>query len=690
MDNTAGIDAPIKSVKGVGAKTELLFQKIGVYTIGDILLRFPREYAAFPQPVEISTISQAAPGRRQAVIFRAENAAIVKYTRSMPVTIANGSHQGVSMEFLWFRMPFVKNTLKRGQTYILFGCVLNKSGRLSMEQPLIHTPEQYAALAGTLQPVYGLTAGLTNNLYKKTLRWVLGQNLLLPEYLPQKIREAHGLAELNDAVLHVHFPADFEALTKARRRLVFDEFFLFALSVQLQKVQGQKIENQYVVDGDLKPLLEKLPYRLTNAQSRVLEEIRGDLRGPYMMQRLVQGDVGSGKTVLAFLAMYLVSQSGCQSAIMAPTEVLAVQHYETFASYCDLFGVKAHLVLLTGSMTARQKRRAYERMQLFSDAMVIGTHALFQEQAVYDSLALVVTDEQHRFGVRQRETFSYKGHNPHILVMSATPIPRTLAIILYGDLDISVIDEVPAQRLPIKNCVVGTEWRPNAYAFIRREAEAGHQAYVICPLVEESEYAQGEDVISYTHRLQEVLPDSITVACLHGKMRPELKNKIMESFAANEIQVLVSTTVVEVGVNVPNATVMMIEDAQRFGLAQLHQLRGRVGRGDAQSYCILIHTSQEKGSAKRLEILKQTNDGFRIASEDLKLRGPGDFFGIRQSGDLAFQLADIYQDSDVLQMASKEVQRILARDPSLELPEHKNLREKACMFMGGQLERLNL
>lgn len=683
------ITTPISGVKGVGAKTEQLFQKTGVYTVGDILLRFPREYTRFPAPVEIS---EAAAGRKQAVILRVEAPVIVKRTKSMQIAICNGTHCDQKMEILWFRMPYVRNTLTKGQTFILYGTVQDKSGLLSMEQPVIYTPVQYEAIADSLQPVYGLTSGLTNNLYKKTLRQVLDEKLLIPEYLPAETRQKYQLAEYNYAVSQIHFPKDFDTLAQARRRLVFDEFFLFLLYMQLQKEQGQQIENiyQFQEEDVIGPLLEKLPYPLTNAQLRVLGEIQKDLHGPYIMQRLIQGDVGSGKTIVAFLAMYLVSASGYQSAIMAPTEVLAAQHYETFEQYIELLGIKTHLVLLTGAMTAKQKRRAYERMQLFPDAMIIGTHALFQEKAVYDNLALVITDEQHRFGVRQRETFSLKGESPHILVMSATPIPRTLAIILYGDLDISVIDEVPARRLPIKNCVVGTGWRPNAYEFIRKEIEAGHQAYVICPLVEASEHAEGENVMDYSQKLEQALPDDIHVAFLHGKMRSDMKNKVMEAFAANEIQVLVSTTVVEVGVNVPNATVMMIEDAQRFGLAQLHQLRGRVGRGDAQSYCIMINTSNAKGAGKRLDVLNRTNDGFRIASEDLKLRGPGDFFGIRQSGDMEFQLADIYQDAKVLQQASEEVQRILAADRALDLPEHEGLRRKAGEYFERQMERLNL
>lgn len=680
---------PIKGVKGVGEKTEQLFQKTGVYTIGDILLRFPREYVKFPAPVEIS---EAAAGKKQAVIFRVDAPVIVKRTRSMQIAILNGMHGNKKMECLWFHMPYVRNTLIKGQTFILYGTVQEKSGMLSMEQPVIYTPAQYETVADSMQPVYGLTLGLTNNLYKKTLQKALDEGILLHDNLPAETKKAFGLAEYNYAVSQIHFPKDFETLSQARRRLVFDEFFWFLLYMQLQKEQGQKLENifKFREDDLITPLLAKLPYKLTNAQLRVLDEIQKDMHGPYVMQRLIQGDVGSGKTIVAFFAMYLASANGYQSAIMAPTEVLASQHYETFEQYIELFGIKTHLVLLTGAMTAKQKRRAYERMQLFDDAMIIGTHALFQDKAVYDNLALVITDEQHRFGVRQRETFSLKGECPHILVMSATPIPRTLAIILYGDLDISVIDEVPARRLPIKNCVVGSGWRPNAYEFIRKEIEAGHQAYVICPLVEASEHAEGENVIDYSEKLTKALPDGIQVAFLHGKMRADMKNKVMEAFAANEIQVLVSTTVVEVGVNVPNATVMMIEDAQRFGLAQLHQLRGRVGRGDAQSYCIMINTSDAKGSGKRLDVLNRTNDGFRIASEDLKMRGPGDFFGIRQSGDMEFQLADIYQDVAVLKQAFEEVKRILEYDRALALPEHEGLLRKAEEYFERQMERLNL
>jgi ATP-dependent DNA helicase RecG len=526
----------------------------------------------------------------------------------------------------------------------------------------------------------------------KTIRQALGDRNLFTDYLPPEIRLKGELCEYNYAIKQIHFPDGMEQLIEARRRLVFDEFFLFIMGMQYQKAKNQKEPNRFAfadesfVDG----LVEKLPYELTGAQRRTIREIIADMKSPYVMQRLVQGDVGSGKTVIAFLAMALCAKSGFQSAIMAPTEVLARQHYESFVSMCGSFGLDCPVILLTGSLTASRKKKVYQQIQDSPNAMIIGTHALIQEKAVYGNLALVITDEQHRFGVRQREIFSEKGQTPHILVMSATPIPRTLAIIIYGDMDISVNDEVPARRLPNKNCVVGTAYRPKAYEFIREQVEMGHQAYVICPLVEESEQMEGENATDYASMLREQFGGGISVGLLHGKMKNDKKTEIMEAFARNEIQVLVSTTVVEVGVNVPNATVMMIENAERFGLAQLHQLRGRVGRGDAQSYCIMVNTSNTKTAQKRLETLNRSNDGFYIASEDLKLRGPGDFFGIRQSGDLVFQLADIYQDADVLKAASEAAKDVLEADPELSMEEHRGLRAEMGRFMDEQIKKMNL
>lgn len=682
-------NSSLQEIKGIGAKTAELFHKIEIDTVGELLLRYPRTYLQYP---EVKQPDEVEEGETAAVFGRILQSPVVRKARSMAITVTSIGAMGVSIQLVWYRMPYIKNNLKPGNLYIFYGKVGKKNGRLTMEQPAIYSEEQYRQLEDIFMPVYSLTTGLSNNMVTKAVRAALEDEILFLDYLPERIRDKYQLCEYNYAIKQIHFPDDMDTLIEARRRLVFDEFFLFILGMQFQKEKKQKEENCFSFSGDgfVEGLMEKLPYELTGAQKRALLDVQKDLRSPYVMQRLIQGDVGSGKTIIAFLAMADASHHSYQSAIMAPTEVLARQHYETYQKLCDSFGLRIPLILLTGSLTAKQKRMAYEAMDLYPNAMIIGTHALIQEKAVYANLSLVITDEQHRFGVRQRETFAEKGVHPNILVMSATPIPRTLAIILYGDLDISVVDEVPAKRLPIKNCVVDTRYRPKAYEFIEKEVRAGHQAYVICPLVEESENMEGENVMDYTKKLREILPDDIQLGVLHGKMKPDLKNRIMEEFAANQIQVLVSTTVVEVGVNVPNATVMMIENAERFGLAQLHQLRGRVGRGDAQSYCIMVNCSKSKHAKERLNILNQSNDGFKIASEDLKLRGPGDFFGIRQSGEMQFALGDIYQDAAILQQTSEEVAGLLEEDPLLEQEESKNLKYYMDEVMREKSKKLNL
>ena len=682
-------DSLISEIKGIGAKTEELFHKLGVYTVGDILLHYPRTYVQYPEAKHVDEVTE---GETAAVIGRVIKSPVVRRTRTMPITVTSIGAMNVEIELVWFRMPYIKNNITPGNTYVFYGKVQKKNGRLVIEQSVIYSQEQYAAMENVFLPVYGLTGGVSNNLITKTVRAALLEENLFRDYLPAKIRDKYQLCEYNYAIKQIHFPDDMETLITARKRLVFDEFFLFILSMQYHKEKRIKDENEFefMNDSFTDDLIAKLPYDLTGAQKRALLDVKKDMRSSYVMQRLIQGDVGSGKTIIAFLAMADAAHNDYQSAIMAPTEVLARQHYETFTKLCEQFGLKIPVVLLTGSMTARQKRMAYEALQLYPNAMVVGTHALIQEKAVYDNLALVITDEQHRFGVRQRETFAEKGSHPHILVMSATPIPRTLAIILYGDLDISVVDEVPAKRLPIKNCVVNTGYRSKAYAFIENEIKQGHQAYVICPLVEEVESMDAENATDYVKKLRGIFSDEIQLGLLHGQMKPDQKNKVMEAFMKNEVQVLVSTTVVEVGVNVPNATVMMIENAERFGLAQLHQLRGRVGRGDAQSYCIMVNCSKSKTAQKRLDILNHSNDGFKIASEDLKLRGPGDFFGIRQSGELQFALGDIYQDAMVLKQASDTVEELLEQDAELELPEHMNLRQYMEMFVSDQRNQMSL
>lgn len=685
----------IGEIKGIGAKTEQLFHKLGVYTVGDILLHYPRDYEKMPPLQSVGELfaGEMTEGMTAAVAARVEKVPLVRNTGRLQVTTLTVREQGHSLSLVWFRMPYLKSTLKVGEYFVFLGKLQRKGNSLSMDQPQILSPEKYQDMQNCLWPCYALTQGLSKNMVSKTVKQALEQLDLSRDYLPEDIRQRLYLAETNFALENIHFPESQEALAAARRRLVFDEFFQFILAAQLQKKQMERVKNEFVfrpMEGSwADEVVSKLPYDLTGAQKRTLREVRENMRGDTIMQRLIQGDVGSGKTILAFLAMLDCAQNGYQSALMAPTEVLARQHYETFRELCEKYELKVHVILLTGSMTQREKRRAYDRIQLYSGAMVIGTHALIQERTVFDNLALVITDEQHRFGVKQRENLYLKGSQPHILVMSATPIPRTLAIILYGDLDISVVDEVPARRLPIKNCVVPPSYRPKAYQFIKNEVKKGHQAYVICPLVEESEGLEAENVVEYTEKLRRQLP-GVEIACLHGKMKGALKNQIMEEYAAGKIQVLVSTTVIEVGVNVPNATVMMIEDAQRFGLAQLHQLRGRVGRGEAQSYCIMMNTSDGDRAKKRLEIINKSNDGFFIASEDLKLRGPGDFFGIRQSGLLEFQLGDIYQDSDLLKLASREAKEILAEDPELQDERNQSIREQVLKYLDACVETANL
>ena len=656
---------PVNRIKGVGEKTAALFGKINVFTVEDLIRHYPRDYETYDAPV---SIREASTGSVQAIYGQITAIPNVKKVRNLSILNAilkDGSNDSIQLTF--FNMPFLKKVLKPGGFYLFRGLVQQRGTHKIMEQPRMFTWDEYKQKSGRLLPRYALTKGLTNQTVQKSVAQALEYYPPEKEYLPQMILQKYPMLSHREAVYALHFPENREELLAARSRMVFEEFFSFLLVLRKNKELAAKTENHFPMyeTADTVRFLEQLPFPLTKAQRKVWGELREDMGSPYAMNRLIQGDVGSGKTILAVLALLMCAANGYQGAMMAPTEVLAVQHFETISGYVEKYGIAFRPVLLTGSMTAKEKREAYAKIASGEANLIIGTHALIQEKVEYSSLALVVTDEQHRFGVRQRETLAAKGSEPHVLVMSATPIPRTLAIILYGDLKVSVIDELPANRLPIKNCVVGTSYRPKAYEFIAKEVAAGRQAYVICPMVEEGESEDLENVVDYTEKLRVALPPSVQVAYLHGKMRPADKNRIMEEFADKKIDVLVSTTVIEVGINVPNATVMMVENAERFGLAQLHQLRGRVGRGEFQSYCIFISTSEAKETMERLQILNHSNDGFHIASEDLKLRGPGDIFGIRQSGEFAFVLGDIYTDANILKEASDAVEQLLVSDPDL-------------------------
>lgn len=665
----------ITSLKGVGEKTAQLFEKLDITTTDDLLVYYPRDYEYFSAPV---TLEQAATDEVTAVSGRIRGNIATRHVRGLSITAFEMECAGGGiLQMTYFNMPYLKNSLKCDTQYVVRGYLLKKGGRFVMEQAKLYKPEEYGKMAGRMMPCYGTTKGLTNNAITKAVRQALAVSSLPQDHLPDIIRESEHLDPLEDAIRQMHFPDSKELLVQARERLVFDEFLLFILMLRRMREDNQVVQNQYpMIDvAQTGRLLEALPYRLTAAQQKVWTEIRSDLTSEHVMNRLIQGDVGSGKTILAFLALLMCVANGYQGAMMAPTEVLAAQHYESLSQLQKQYKLPIRPVLLTGSATAKERRQIYAQIESGEANVILGTHALIQDKVVYHDLALVITDEQHRFGVRQRESLAQKGKQVHVLVMSATPIPRTLAIILYGDLHISVLDELPANRLPVKNCVVNTSYRETAYRFMEKEIAAGHQVYIICPMVEEGEMAELEDVASYTARLKSILPAEIQIAALHGKMKPAQKNRIMEAFAARQIDILVSTTVIEVGINVPNATVMMVENAERFGLAQLHQLRGRVGRGDTQSYCIFMSKSPKPETLARLKILNESNDGFYIASQDLKLRGPGDLFGIRQSGALKFVLGDIFQDASILQRASDWADRILYEDASLTTPQYASLGE---------------
>ena len=660
----------LNNLKGIGEKTEKLFYKAGIEKVNDLLRYYPRYYDVFEEPVLIRDLEC---DRTQAIMGTVVREVSVKRVRNFQVVTGYlRDERGDAIKATWFNSPYLKGKLAIGSTFIFRGFVKENYSNFSIEQPKIFGIAEYNKKKGEMQPVYPLVSGLTNNVVQKAVKQAL-KLVETEEFLPEKIRNKYGLEGLQQAIEYIHYPTDKNQLYSARKRLIFDEFFMFIYNIRNLKDKNIEIHNRHILEEpkEVKTLINNLPYELTNAQKRTWEEIKRDISSTKVMNRLIQGDVGSGKTIIAFFALITAALNNGQGAMMAPTEVLARQHYDNLIELIKEHNINVNPVVLVGSMTAKEKREAYKVIESGDADIIIGTHALIQEKVNYNNLTMVVTDEQHRFGVRQREAISEKGEHPHIMVMSATPIPRTLAIIMYGDLDISVIDELPANRLPIANCVVGTDYRPNAYDFMTKQIAKGRQVYVICPTVEYSEAVEGENVIEYAEKLKRIMPVSVNIEFLHGRMKPAEKNEIMDRFANNQIQILVSTTVVEVGVNVPNATVMMVENAERFGLAQLHQLRGRVGRGKYQSYCIFINGSGKKEALERLNILCKSNDGFLIANEDLKLRGPGDFFGVRQSGDFEFRLGDIMNDANILKQASEAVELILNEEVEISDKQRK-------------------
>ena len=648
-------------VKGIGDKTAELFYKMNICSVEDLLLNLPKGFVSYEQPVNPkpedngNIIAISAIPIAGSIVSKKNG----RYHFSM-AKVKCPDATTVSLRF--FNMPYIRNILKTGQPYVLRGVISCTNGNFSMLQPQIFEPDKYNALIDTLLPNYRLTKGLTNHTIHKACKNALSALIRVPDYLSDVQLEQLDLLPIEDALQKIHMPATKEDFFHAKKRLAFHEFFTFLYFIRKNKEQysDSLLQEPLLPVADTKRLLEALPYRFTNAQKKAWDDIDADMDKPVPMNRLLQGDVGSGKTIVAFLALLKAAANNRQGALMAPTEVLAEQHFRSLKELIDKYGLCIRPVLLLGSMRAKERKEALSGIADGTYNVIIGTHAIMQESVIYHNLALVITDEQHRFGVNQRDALRKKGNHPHILVMSATPIPRTLALILYGDLSISVIDELPQDRLPIKNCVVNDSYRKTAYSFMQKEIAAGRQVYIICPMVEESEAMEDvENVMDYTANLQQIFPKEIIISYLHGKMSLAEKNAIMQAYERHEIDILVSTTVIEVGINVPNATVMMIENSERYGLAQLHQLRGRVGRGSHQSYCIFMSSNLNEKNKERLTILNESNDGFYIANKDLELRGPGQLGGIMQSGELGFVIADIYSDHDMLLLADRFCKDVL-------------------------------
>ena len=653
----------ITTIKGIGDKTAACFAKLGIHNVGELINTFPRDYIFYGEPVDIKDTKI---GVRNVVCGMVYSYVDVKRVRSLKIVTMTVKDSSGTLKITWFNQPYLKNLFHKGETYIFVGEIKIKNNMRVMEHPEYYKPREYESMRQELQPVYPLTKGLSNKTFQKAVRSARSAYLNLKDYIPVEIRNENNLMELTESYENIHFPMNEEILKNAIRRTAFDEFYKFLYELKILKNENIKLSNSHkIIQGKaVAEFIQSLPYGLTKGQQQAIEDILADMGGDNVMNRLVQGDVGSGKTVVAAASLFACAKEGFQGALMVPTEVLAKQHYDELSKLFLRFGIKVSY--LVGSTPIKEKRRIYEEISEGSIDILIGTHALIEYKVEFKNLALVVTDEQHRFGVNQRNCLASKGDYPHVLVMSATPIPRTLAIIMYSDLDISVIKELPKGRKPIKNCVVGTNYRNTAYRFIAGQVAEKSQVYVICPMVDKSDTMDLTNVIEYTDTLKEALPPEVVVETLHGKMKADEKNEIMQRFLDRKIDVLVSTTVIEVDINNPNATVMMVENSERFGLAQLHQLRGRVGRGDKQSYCIFINGKEDDEEVtSRLKVLEDSNDGFFIAGEDLRMRGPGDFFGIRQSGDMQFNIADIYNHADMLRLA----QEILDKHSDIVVPD---------------------
>ena len=659
----ADLNTDVRYIKGIGEAKAKALGKLGIFTLGDLIGWFPRRYE---DRRETRPISSLIPGETACVAAMIASEPKVSHIRKgMDLVKVRAVDDTGALDVTFFNQSWLKDQLRVGETYIFYGRAEGSLLRKTMAGPVVE-PESRREFTGRIVPVYPLTAGVSQLLLSRAIRQGLDECAdILPDCLPDSVRQTHGLCRVNYAYENIHFPESPEALDIARRRLAFEELFFFAIGLKLLRSRRETVSVEPFRPVDMAPFYDALPFILTGAQRRCVDEAIADMTAGKPMNRLCQGDVGSGKTMVAAACVYFCVKNGRQAALMAPTELLAEQHYRGLAPLLEQLGLRC--ALLTGSTPAKTKRSVTAQLASGELDFAIGTHALISGGVAYANLGLVVTDEQHRFGVAQRTALAEKGEHPHTLVMSATPIPRTLALILYGDLDVSVIDQLPPGRKPIETYAVTSAYYPRLYAFIRKQVEAGRQVYIVCPMVSENDDLPDERkaVTEYAQKLQsEIFPD-LRVAYVHGKMKSREKDTVMSAFAAGETNILVSTTVIEVGVDVPNASLMVVENAERFGLSQLHQLRGRVGRGQHQSYCVLVSDNKNDETRQRLRAITKTADGFKIAEEDLRLRGPGDFFGLRQHGLPGLRVADIGCDTRLLTEAQTAAEELLAHDPSL-------------------------
>ena len=679
------LDTSVQYLKGVGPKMYELLNKLGIYSVKDLIEYYPRAYEDRTRLVKIDEFEKDKSVLFIATVVRPVTLAHARGKKIISTVVTDESGR---LAFLtWFNQVYITDRLKEGMSYLFYGKVSSVSpSRATLESCSIYDVMQLDKIQG-LYPIYSLTAGVTQNyLFKLITNLIIDNGILLKDIFETEFRKKYGLAEINYAVRNIHFPKDFSMVETARNRIIFEELFLFQLALlHMRDNNLEYVKTNIYKDLDCSEFLKIIPFELTNAQKKVVEQIKDDLSKNVVMNRLVQGDVGSGKTMVAAIAMYLAVKNGYQAALMAPTTILANQHFLELSGYFEKLNINVEII--TSSTTKKQKEKIIERLKSNEIDILIGTHSIIEDNIEFNNLGLVVTDEQHRFGVKQRMKLSNKGKIVDTLVMTATPIPRSLAIVLYGDLDLSVIDELPPGRKPVDTFVVNDSYNQRVYNFLRKNIDEGRQVYVVCPLVEENEELDLNSVEKLYEEYKKEFKE-YNVAILHGKMKNKEKDEIMQNFKANNINILISTTVIEVGISVPNATVMVIENADRFGLAALHQLRGRVGRGSAASYCILKSNNKSAIARERLDIMRKSNDGFLIAKKDLELRGPGDFFGIRQSGMPEFKLANLLTDVKVLERTQQAVRDIIEQDKELNLEKNKKIKEALYEKYGEQLQNI--